>query len=63
MSEKFIVLDRDGVINVDLFDYVLKKETVKSWYSEVLVRSCWDPGKVKVNPSFVHGVVGYGRFS
>ena len=27
MSEKFIVLDRDGVINVDLFDYVLKKET------------------------------------
>ena len=27
MSEKFIVLDRDGVINVDLFDYVLKKES------------------------------------
>lgn len=27
MPDKYIVLDRDGVINVDLFDYVLKKET------------------------------------
>jgi len=26
MSKKYIVLDRDGVINVDLFDYVLKNE-------------------------------------
>jgi D-glycero-D-manno-heptose 1,7-bisphosphate phosphatase len=27
MPDKYIVLDRDGVINVDLFDYVLKNET------------------------------------
>ena len=27
MPHKYIVLDRDGVINVDLFDYVLKNET------------------------------------
>ena len=26
MPKKYIVLDRDGVINVDLFDYVLKNE-------------------------------------
>ncbi len=29
MSKKYIVLDRDGVINVDLFDYVLKNEDFK----------------------------------
>jgi len=27
MSQNYIVLDRDGVINVDLFDYVLENET------------------------------------
>jgi D-glycero-D-manno-heptose 1,7-bisphosphate phosphatase len=27
MSNKFIILDRDGVINVDLFDYVLEEKT------------------------------------
>ena len=29
MPKKYIVLDRDGVINVDLFDYVLKNEDFK----------------------------------
>ena len=27
MSQNYIVLDRDGVINVDLFDYVLENKT------------------------------------
>ena len=27
MSQSYIVLDRDGVINVDLFDYVLENKT------------------------------------
>ena len=27
MQDKYIVLDRDGVINVDLFDYVLENKT------------------------------------